>query len=62
MIFFDSHRFFCPELSRFPPCSPSIEDAILDSKLESVAQRFQVCYVQKIMREIWHRSCNVMLT
>ena len=28
--------FFRPELSRFPPCSPSFEGAILDSKLENV--------------------------
>ena len=27
---------FRPELSRFPPCSPSFEGAILISKLENV--------------------------
>ena len=39
MISFDFDHlgsFFCPELSRFPPCSPSVEGGILDSKLENV--------------------------
>ena len=39
MISFDFHHlgaFFRPELSHFPPCSPSFEGAILDSKLENV--------------------------
>ena len=39
MISFDFHHlgaFFRPELSRFPPCLPSFEGAILDSKLENV--------------------------
>ena len=39
MISFDFHHLgaiFRPELSRFPPCSPSFEGAILDSKLENV--------------------------
>ena len=49
MISFDFHHlgaFFRPGLSRFPPCSLSFESAIVDSKL---AQRFQVCYAQKLM-------------
>ena len=39
MISFDFHHLGAishPELSRFPPCSPSFEGAILDSKLENV--------------------------
>ena len=39
MISFDFHHlgaFFGLESSRFPPCSPSFEGAILDSKLENV--------------------------
>ena len=37
MISFDFYHlgvFSRPELSRFPPCSPTCEGAILDSKLE----------------------------
>ena len=34
--FLSSWCFFRPELSRFPPSSPSFEGAILDSKLENV--------------------------
>ena len=39
MISFDFRHlgaFFGLESSRFPPCSPSFEGAILDSKLENV--------------------------
>ena len=39
MISFDFHHlgaFSRPELSRFPPFSPSCEGTILDSKLENV--------------------------
>ena len=43
MISFDFHHrgtFSRTELSRFPPCSPSCEGVILDSKLENVGPGF----------------------
>ena len=53
MISFDFHHlgaFFRPELSRYPPCSPSFEGAILDSKLENVGP--MLSRLQKHMHEI----------
>ena len=50
-LLLSSCLFYRQETSKFRPCSPSLEDAILDSKLENV-QRFQVCYAQKHMPEI----------
>ena len=61
MISFDFHHlgaFFHPKLSRFSPCSPSFEGAILDSKLENVDPTLSSLLGAEAYAWNMHRSFN----